>query len=128
MTHTILTLNPNPFHRALAAALVLLALAAATPAFAVPSGVVNVNTAETAQLELLPRIGPALAGRIIEFREDNGPFEAKEDLLLVRGIGERTLELLEDFVAIEGETTLAERVRPSELQSDDEQPADDEQR
>ncbi|MFW6175676.1 MAG: ComEA family DNA-binding protein, partial [Acidobacteriota bacterium] len=116
MTHTILTLNPNPFHRALAAALVLLALAAATPAFAVPSGVVNVNTAETAQLELLPRIGPALAGRIIEFREDNGPFEAKEDLLLVRGIGERTLELLEDFVAIEGETTLAERVRPSELQ------------
>lgn len=128
MSHTILTLNPSPFHRALAAALMLLALAAATPAFAVPSGVVNVNTAETAQLELLPRIGPALAGRIIEFREDNGPFEAKEDLLLVRGIGERTLELLEDFVAIEGETTLAERVRPSELRSDDEQPAADEQR
>lgn len=122
MTHTILTLSPSPFHRALAAALLLLAVAAAAPAFAaVPEGVVNVNTADTTQLELLPRIGPALAGRIVEFREDNGPFEAKEDLLLVRGIGERTLEMLEDFVTIEGDTTLAERVRPSELQSAAEQ-------
>lgn len=122
MTHTILTLSPSPFHRALAAALLLLAVAAAAPALAaVPEGVVNVNTADTSQLELLPRIGPALAGRVVEFREDNGPFEAKEDLLLVRGIGERTLEMLEDFVVIEGDTTLAERVRPSELQSADEQ-------
>ena len=74
-------------------------------------GVVNINTAGEEELSLLPRIGPATAKRIVEFREANGRFKALEDLLLVRGIGEITFALIEPYVSLEGETTLREPVR-----------------
>ena len=64
----------------------------------------------------MPRIGPALAGRIVEFREENGKFQRPEDLMLVRGIGEKTLELLKPFVTTAGETTLASKVNLSRAQ------------
>lgn len=73
--------------------------------------VVNINTADASQLALLPRIGPALAQRILDFREENGKFEAAEELILVRGIGEKTFELLEPYVVVKGETTLTTKVR-----------------
>ena len=91
------------------AVFVLAPLAAAAAAGA--AGVVNVNTATAEQLELLPRIGPSVASRIVEHRTANGKFASLEDLMLVRGIGERTYELLEPYVALTGETTLAEKVR-----------------
>lgn len=59
---------------------------------------VDVNRASARDLELLPRIGPALAGRIVESREAEGPFEEPEDLARVRGIGPRTVERLRRFV------------------------------
>lgn len=96
------------------AVLLTLALfAAALPAFTADAadGKVNVNQATAEELALLPRIGPSTAGRIVEFREENGPFRSLEDLLLVRGIGEKTFDLLAPYVALEGETTLAEKVR-----------------
>jgi competence protein ComEA len=117
MIHTILSYIATPKTRALAALLVLALAAAATPAAAAaPDGVVNVNTADESQLSLLPRVGPSTAARIVEFRDANGPFEAARDLMLVRGIGERTFELLEGFVVIEGDTTLTEKVRVSDLE------------
>ncbi len=76
-----------------------------------PSGVVNVNTASSEELELLPRVGPALAGRIIEFREANGPFQTVDEILAVKGIGETSFEKLEPFIVTSGATTLAEKVR-----------------
>jgi competence protein ComEA len=95
---------------AFALAALLLAPVAAVAAEA--SGVVNVNTASAAQLELLPRIGPSVAQRIVEHREENGgKFASLEDLMLVRGIGERTFALLQPYVALSGETTLEEKVR-----------------
>ncbi|HVS14966.1 MAG TPA: helix-hairpin-helix domain-containing protein [Thermoanaerobaculia bacterium] len=94
----------------IALVLVLGLLSLAIPA-AAAEGVVNVNTADVSTLELLPRVGPAVAQLIVEFRETNGAFKSKEDLLLVRGIGERTFELMEPYVAIEGESTLTEKVR-----------------
>lgn len=99
----------------LTAVFVLLILAAlALPVHAADAqGKVNVNTASAEQLQLLPRVGPALAQRIIEFREQNGPFKAIEDLILVRGIGEKTLDLMKPYVAISGATTLTEKVRVS---------------
>ncbi|RMH18972.1 MAG: helix-hairpin-helix domain-containing protein [Acidobacteria bacterium] len=105
--------------RTVLTAIFFLALAAGAPLVAadVPEGQVNVNTADAEQLALLPRIGPALAARIIEFREENGPFEQAEDLILVRGIGEKTFALMERFVVVEGDTTLSEKVRPSMLES-----------
>lgn len=75
------------------------------------AGVVNINTATSEQLQLLPRVGPALAGRVIEFREANGPFQTVEEIVAVRGIGENSLEMLEPFLVTSGATTLADKVK-----------------
>lgn len=80
-------------------------------AIAAGGGVVNVNTATVDQLAFLPRIGPSVASRIVEFREENGSFKAPSDLLLVKGIGDRTFELIEPYVAVSGETSLKEKVQ-----------------
>jgi competence protein ComEA len=76
-----------------------------------PSGVVNINTASAEQLQLLPRVGPALAGRIIAFREANGPFRTVDEILAVKGIGESSFEKLEPYIVTSGATTLTEKVR-----------------
>lgn len=90
----------------------LLVAILATPVAMAAGGnsVVNINTADTEELMLLPRIGPSVAQRIVEFRDKNGRFKATEDLLLVRGVGEKTFELIEPHVAVSGETTLTEKV------------------
>jgi competence protein ComEA len=95
--------------------LVLAALVlAAIPALAAEGRrVVNVNTADGAQLALLPRVGPAVAQRILDYRKENGPFKSTEDLMLVRGIGEKTFQLIKPYVAVSGETTLKEKVKAS---------------
>ena len=61
---------------------------------------VNVNQATKEEIETLPGIGPAKAQAIIEYRDENGPFQQVEDLLQVNGIGEKTLENLREYVAI----------------------------
>lgn len=61
---------------------------------------VNLNTASQADLEALPRIGPATAQKIIEYRQSHGPFTSLEDLLAIPGIGEKTLENLRDRVTL----------------------------
>jgi comEA protein len=75
------------------------------------TGVVNINTAGVEQLQLLPRIGPALAERIIEFREANGPFGSIDELVAVKGIGESSLARLEPYVTTKGESTLTAKVK-----------------
>lgn len=63
-------------------------------------GKVNLNTADASALDTLPRIGPAMAERIIAWREANGRFTAVEDLLDVAGIGDATLSGLRDLVTV----------------------------
>lgn len=63
-------------------------------------GRIDINTADQAQLETLPRIGPALAQRIIQWRDANGRFRSVDDLLAVPGIGEKLLAGLRDAVRI----------------------------
>ncbi len=75
------------------------------------AGQVNINTASADQLQLLPRVGPALAQRIVEFRAANGPFKAPEELARVKGIGEKKFALLQPHVSISGPTTLTEKVK-----------------
>lgn len=65
-----------------------------------PGGLVNLNTAAAAELETLPRIGPAMAERIIAWRDENGGFTTVEDLLAVPGIGDKMLESLRDLVTV----------------------------
>jgi competence protein ComEA len=76
-----------------------------------PSQVVNINTASSEELQLLPRVGPALAGRIIEFREANGPFQTVDEILAVKGIGESSFEKLKPYIVTSGATTLASKVK-----------------
>ena len=56
---------------------------------AVPGAVVNINTASAAELDTLPGIGARTAALIVEYRQKNGPFKKVEDLMNVRGIGEK---------------------------------------
>lgn len=64
------------------------------------SGVVNLNTASPAELTALSGIGPALAERIVAWREANGRFADVDQLLDVSGIGEKTLDRFRDRVAL----------------------------
>jgi len=61
---------------------------------------VNLNTATEAELDTLPRIGPAMAQRIIQWRDANGRFTSVEDLLAVPGIGDKMLESLRTLVTL----------------------------
>ena len=74
---------------------------------------VNINSADSSQLSMLPRVGPSVADRIIDFRKDNGPFKKPEDLMLVQGIGEKTFQLIKPYVSTSGDTTLKEKVSSS---------------
>ncbi|MCE9605266.1 MAG: helix-hairpin-helix domain-containing protein [Planctomycetia bacterium] len=60
--------------------------------------VVDINTADVAELGELPQVGPMLARRLIEHRERNGRFRSFDDLLQVKGIGRKTLEVLRPHV------------------------------
>ena len=61
---------------------------------------ININTATQAQLESLPRIGPAIAQRIIDYRTINGPFTTIEQIMNVNGIGPVTFEAIKDFITV----------------------------
>lgn len=63
-------------------------------------GRIDLNAADAGALESLPRIGPALAGRIIAWREEHGRFTSVDDLLAVPGIGEKLLAGLRDLVRV----------------------------
>lgn len=75
------------------------------------SGVVNINTADVSQIAMLPRIGEKAAQRIVEYRTEHGPFKKATDLMQVKGVGAKTFEGLSQYVATEGKTTLASKVR-----------------
>jgi competence protein ComEA len=61
---------------------------------------VNLNTATVAQLETLPGIGKSTAERILDYREKNGAFKKIEDLMNVRGIGEKSFLKLKPLVTV----------------------------
>ena len=59
---------------------------------------ININTAGAAELDKLPGVGPALAGRIIEYRNANGPFKDGEELKKVKGLGAAKYEKLKEKI------------------------------
>jgi competence protein ComEA len=78
------------------------------PGKATASAPVNLNTATAADLRTLPNVGPATAARIIEYRQKNGGFKKIEDLMNVKGIGEKSfLKLKPMIVATPGPAAAA---------------------
>ena len=71
---------------------------------------VNINTATATELSYLPRLGPKVAARIVEHRKEK-PFARPEDLMEVKGIGEKLFSTLKPYVAVSGPTTLSAKVR-----------------
>ncbi|PAP78569.1 ComEA family DNA-binding protein [Rubrivirga marina] len=65
-----------------------------------PPAPTNLNTASAQELQRLPRIGPALAGRIVEHRRTHGPFRTPEQITEVKGIGEKTLERMRPWIRL----------------------------
>jgi competence protein ComEA len=99
--------------RRVAALLTLIVLAAAPhlmaaqshrPVAAKPSGIVNINSAGATELESLPGVGAKTAARIIEYRQKNGPFKKVEELMNVRGIGEKNFLKLKGQLTVSGKT------------------------
>jgi comEA protein len=101
--------------RMLSAATLLAGLMAVSPALAAQGkaarsaaakpdvvGTVNINTASASDLERLPGIGPKTAGRIIEYRQKNGGFKKIEDLMNVRGVGEKNFLKLRTQITTSG--------------------------
>lgn len=64
------------------------------------NGAVNLNTASEAELMTLSGVGPSKAAAITQYREENGPFQAIEDVMNVSGIGEKTFEALQEDIIV----------------------------
>ncbi len=64
------------------------------------STLVNINTADSQQLQTLPGIGPKKAEAIIAYRDENGSFQAIEDIMAISGIGEKTFEQLAPLIQV----------------------------
>ena len=76
------------------------AAARATTTAAPAGAAINLNTATVAQLETIPGIGKATAERILEYRQKNGGFKKVEDLMNVRGIGEKSFLKMKPLITV----------------------------
>ena len=82
------------------ATLVAQSKAPSTAAKSAPTTVVNINMASATEIATLPGIGPKTAARIVEYRQKNGPFKKIEELMNVRGIGEKNFLKLKPQLAV----------------------------
>lgn len=65
-------------------------------------GKLNINFATAKELAMLPGIGDGYAQRIVEYRENNGPFLSIKDLMNIKGIGEKRFESISDYITVGG--------------------------
>jgi competence protein ComEA len=72
----------------------------AAPAKAAPAGKVNLNTATVEQLTTVPGVGPKLAARIVEQRQKSGSFKSVQEIVSVKGIGEKNLVKLQTYLTV----------------------------
>lgn len=70
------------------------------PVYSAAQDKININTAGVEELMKLKKIGPAIAALIIEHRTANGPFKSIEEIKNIKGIGEKTFELIKDNLTV----------------------------
>jgi len=101
--------GPVVLHVVMAAAVLLvLGLAGSAPAAksaGASTGVVNINTASSEELQLLPGVGPARADAIVAMRKQQGAFKSVDELKQVKGIGDAMLERIRPHATLSGRTT-----------------------
>jgi competence protein ComEA len=73
---------------------------AASSSGGIGNGLISLNRASQVELEALPGVGPALAGRMVDWRTANGGFKKKEDLLNISGIGDKLYAGIKDEVTL----------------------------
>jgi len=95
---------------ALAAVLCVSGLASADTSDAATGKKININQASAKELANLPRIGAKVADRIVDYRQSHGSFARVEDLMEVKGIGEKLFVTLKPYLALSGPTTLSQKV------------------
>ena len=87
-----------------ALALAFATLVSSGPTFAAsakaPAGKVNLNTATVEQLTTVPGVGPKLAARIVEQRQKSGSFKSVQEILAVKGIGEKNLVKIQPYLTV----------------------------
>lgn len=66
-----------------------------------PGEKVNINTASTSELVALPGIGPKIAEKIVSYRQEHGKFQKLEDLMAVKGIGEKKFAQLKPYITVQ---------------------------
>ncbi|HEY3202044.1 MAG TPA: helix-hairpin-helix domain-containing protein [Thermoanaerobaculia bacterium] len=81
-----------------------------------PAKKININTASVTELAYLPRLGAKVAARIVEHRREK-PFARPEELMEVKGVGEKLFLTLKPYLAVSGPTTLNAKVRLSSSSS-----------
>jgi competence protein ComEA len=85
-------------------ALAMAALLVSGPAMAAgkaaPTAKVNLNTASVEQLTTLPGVGPKLAARIVEYRQKSGAFRSTQELMNVKGVGEKNFAKIESWLSV----------------------------
>ncbi len=77
---------------------------------------IDLNKATLSQLNSLPGIGPVIAERILELRQKSGPFKRIEDLMNIRGIGEKKFLKLKDLITLKPKRQSDESSQNSEIQ------------
>ena len=80
--------------------LAVLSLVASPAAFASSGGKIDLNTATSVQLQELPGVGEKTADAIVKYRKDNGSFHSVDELMNVKGIGEKKLEKIRSHVKV----------------------------
>ena len=80
-----------------------------------PTGLVNINSADVAQLAFLPRVGTKAAQRIVDYRKEHGNFKKTSDLMQVKGFGEKSYQKLANWLTVDGKTTLAAKVHAGRI-------------
>ena len=94
--------------RFVAAVLAVAIAVLAVPAFAAPAAKpnptakVNINTATVDQLTALPGVGPKLAARIVEHRQKTGGFKSTQELMNVKGVGEKNFTKIQSYLTVGG--------------------------